>query len=633
MLARLHFNENYFEKEIVDSVVEKLSELFASGDVDSKMILVNLDKYTIENDRANISAFNVDLSSIQKIEDKRTEIKRNINEFRQSITNEKLELLVKDLSEEYSNDFIELINDKKILERIDDSTFSAVLRLNKFGLATLISKNVIVKNFNDVIKTYLKTNPMTVKLFRNSNFQSKFNFTGTELDSITEKYLSTKNTDYQVLDRLGKNKKLSAAVRHKVKEAKAKEEEKMFGSVENMAREYSLKIEISPEISEEDGFGTGDSTDLVNIRYSYHWLADNVDYATILQNFVSLFPFVDKQSRSRAVTRHSEDSVFRAIIYHDELDYRTNQPAMIRQSLINISVQIYYKLLEEMAIHLEDVIQWFFEDYVFEEFEVSNFQVNFNNEDDIPMYTKNLLLYSQFDRVLKMYEHYQREGEVNLGYMNLDSNVPDLSRLRSLNGNKYGYAEQGLRNILSILFGNQTIMMKATDCWFDELIDQKKLSLSRFYEFSVPRFEELKKLGLINIEDDMVILVNLPLAILLKELYQNDVINLQFMENSKYGKLFVDELEMLIRKEYLVLEDTLFTRQEVKYMNYVMNTKGGIVNGLELRNKYMHGSANWHEEQNFVDYTLGLQMVFLFIIKFNDDLCIRDMSARGELYY
>ena len=69
-------------------------------------------------------------------------------------------------------------------------------------------------------------------------------------------------------------------------------------------------------------------------------------------------------------------------------------------------------------------------------------------------------------------------------------------------------------------------------------------------------------------------------------------------------------------------ENTLFSKNEYDYLNYYLNSK--FSNGLELRNKYAHGTHSTDGSQHFNDYFKFLEILVLIIIKINEEFCLYD---------
>ncbi len=72
---------------------------------------------------------------------------------------------------------------------------------------------------------------------------------------------------------------------------------------------------------------------------------------------------------------------------------------------------------------------------------------------------------------------------------------------------------------------------------------------------------------------------------------------------------------------FLTFENTLFSESERKYLNYYLN-KSEFTNGMDLRNKYAHGTNSQSVEEHTNDYYLLLKILVLILMKIEDDLLI-----------
>ncbi len=68
-----------------------------------------------------------------------------------------------------------------------------------------------------------------------------------------------------------------------------------------------------------------------------------------------------------------------------------------------------------------------------------------------------------------------------------------------------------------------------------------------------------------------------------------------------YSMEIKSEILEMVKKEMVKFENTLFTIEERKYLNYYLNKKE-FSNGLDLRNKYLHGTNSSSEVDQQNDY-------------------------------
>ncbi len=80
-------------------------------------------------------------------------------------------------------------------------------------------------------------------------------------------------------------------------------------------------------------------------------------------------------------------------------------------------------------------------------------------------------------------------------------------------------------------------------------------------------------------------------------------------------------MDVLIDKKLLIAENTLFSRLERNYLNFYLNKKE-FTNGYDLRNKYLHGTNTFSENEHKNDYYRLIKLIILTLFKIDDDITI-----------
>jgi hypothetical protein len=121
--------------------------------------------------------------------------------------------------------------------------------------------------------------------------------------------------------------------------------------------------------------------------------------------------------------------------------------------------------------------------------------------------------------------------------------------------------------------------------------------------------------GYLKLSNDEYVTVNNDVLIyLIGQLHYKEVLNYW-----KYPLEFRMVMDDLIEKKLVILENTLFSRQERNYFNYYLNKKE-FTNGYDLRNKYLHGTNSFSEKEHEFDYHRLLKIIILALLKIYDDL-------------
>lgn len=103
---------------------------------------------------------------------------------------------------------------------------------------------------------------------------------------------------------------------------------------------------------------------------------------------------------------------------------------------------------------------------------------------------------------------------------------------------------------------------------------------------------------------------------MIDELYFNEVLSYNHLDENKQKAI-----DILLEKGILKYEDTLFSKPEQDYLNYILNMSE-FSNGLDLRNKYLHGTQGSDEKVHINDYFIFLRILILCILKINDEFCL-----------
>ena len=138
-----------------------------------------------------------------------------------------------------------------------------------------------------------------------------------------------------------------------------------------------------------------------------------------------------------------------------------------------------------------------------------------------------------------------------------------------------------------------------------------------FEEYQKSRLDWLISRGVVRIADDGRIHIDKIRAYVLKDLFTKEVICPEY-----YDDRFRQLVETLVADGNLRYENTLFSKQEQDYLNYILN-KSEFSNGLDLRNRYSHDTCSLDEKQQYQDYLELLKIMVLIIIKINEEFCVR----------
>ena len=282
----------------------------------------------------------------------------------------------------------------------------------------------------------------------------------------------------------------------------------------------------------------------------------------------------------------------------------------------------YIAQLQKINIDIEVVFKWFFESYLPEEFAVTGFYYNASSEGTSYLEKcKNIA--SEMERVLKQYRLYCKYGYIDPELFEMSSEHIIFSQLPSMQERKYIYPKsKQVQCCIADMFYNTMLcfsddgLLNDFENFYEALSSlgriDKKLLDRRSQKEAVHR---LLLFGAITENEGFYFLNPIKTAIL-KHFFDKDVLCYHYCESLQTT---IDEL---LSADHLATENTLFSIPEQHYLDYILN-KATYSDGLDLRNKYSHGSTSTNEVEHCKNYVEFLKIMVLIIIKINEELCMK----------
>ncbi|WP_314962440.1 hypothetical protein [Peptostreptococcus stomatis] len=534
----------------------------------------------------------------------------------------------------YRNDFWKLVEKYKVYKNIPVDIFRNIITSKKYILNDILKCKNTVKHFSKEILAFMEDNPLSAEVLlsyylKNHEKDIEFLYFPSELSNdkkilILDKYISSNlcNSNYlKLIFQSNSTNNLSLPDRLKLK-AKRKYDEEMKNSFKNSeGLVYSVQVSFSDNLDKEVEFERGNNLNL-SLSYSRKWLKENLDYPTLLNNFIYLFGYTDLQFRSSHVSIESHlgtlENLFR---FKGRREYNTGIAFNQIQIVAQLQMTSYCRELEKNDINLETVMKWFFSSYLKDEFNVEGF--NFNTSSKNATYLEKCRnLVAEMDSVLKQFKIYCEDGLIDKELLYISTDHMFIKDIPSMLSDKYIYPSgNNYKKISRLLFSDQSMIYYITELSerynsFYDLLNNEEVYYDMFEEYQKYGIEFLTKHNIIKIDTQKRITLDKEKAIILKELYDYNVASLSYL--NKYESVIAE-----LKKIGIVqVSSTLFSKPEQDYYNYLFN-KSEFDNGLDLRNRYIHGTQNVKEELNKDDYFIFLRMMILIIIKINEEFCLK----------
>ena len=564
-------------------------------------------------------------------------IKDEIGRFFHGIHGDDLPALYIQIDHQFRNDFFKILSEYRVMDRISGNQFLAFIDSQPNALSLVVHIKALVIKYGPEI-TRLLTNDrqyaeIVINHFYVKHDDSKRNKTympselrAQQIDTIIRNYVNWEDSnpnylqlisgvkkagEYQIDDRvrLQAYKKSRAFWQDRFKNGKA-------------GRKFGVEIrtvEQSDVIREEY-----DDSECVNrLSYSKSWISDNLDYPTLLNNFIFLFRYVDWHYRCQFLSNPKHLGIIERVMgVHGHGEYATGigYESLKMQSVLQMH---FYQLeLRSHSIEIEDLFKWFFEEYLKIEFGVKNFTY-FSPSSQASSLEKILLIASQFDAVLKQFRFFCEDGHIDRELYEFSSGIYKIVDAPSMIEKKYLYpASDEIQRELFCLFSDQSMLGytektgEKYDC-FAKLLISENMMISDFHEYQQDDLKWLLSKGTIFTDENGFLRMKKSVFSVLLDINQNGCVAFSYC--SEKEKQYIEDK---MRTGDFVAESSLFTRQEKDYLDYMLNVKQ-FLNGPELRNRYVHGNFPNNSKIHDRDYLELLKIMALIVLKINEEFCLK----------
>lgn len=394
-------------------------------------------------------------------------------------------------------------------------------------------------------------------------------------------------------------------------------------SISMIKQTYGTSVTLGPDLPEKSVVMKGQ--DIV-AEYNVKWIKDNLDYPTLLNNFIHLFDYTDIQMRCNLTSITSQRGAIEdAFIVNGKTMYKYGHSFTLLNGLANAQMECYRDILAKEEIYIEDLVRWFFEEYLKEEFGVEGFVCRMPKQTDSVL-SKYERFASVMDGVTKQFKLYVEDGYIDRGLYEISSGSIRFKDIPSLVKNKYAYCNSNeLMNEMRAVFSDQSTLsyIEKTKSKYNTLFDlirSEKLTIEEFQPYQIDEINWLMQRGILeNING--VIKFNFERLFILYELYHKEVLCLQYCNSSV--------IKQLINSGEIRVESSLLSELESQYFDYNLN-KAEFTNGLDLRNKYIHDTGSLDENIQRQDYVVLLKLMIILVIKINEEFCLSDKLVKGE---
>jgi hypothetical protein len=563
------------------------------------------------------------------------ELRKTVAKFFNAINDANIASVVIDVGYEYHGDLLQLLSRYKVYDRCAAATVLPVLEETHIGVGYMLTSQSLVRSYDQEVRARLVSDPRNAehlvrKYLEKDAHHSTYlppSFTSTDARTLLDNYLDSDDANPNFVEliataRVDKKAGIDAKLKLKAKRKHNAWTEDFFKN--NTGIESGCKVSISdtqtePVMASLDGL-------VADLSYGRRWLEDNLDFPTILNNFLYLFEFTNLHMLLALPSYQAELGVFERFLSTTGRDaYPIGTAFRIKEQSSFLQTVLYSRFLQTKDIELESVIAWFFAEYLKEEFGAA--KLKFAPSSKTSSYLeRSRHLFSEMESVIKQFSLYVENGELDTDLLAMTSEQVRYKYIPSLLAGKYVYAndDQEIRNILYLLFSDQSGLtyinenLRADDA--ARLLIKNQVTYDDFADHQQRSVDYLIGLGVLENTGKRVQLANTRQFLIIKAIFDAEAAS--YYHYSAEARKCIDDM---VSKGWLVRRESLLTDPEGSYFNYYLN-QAEFGNGPDLRNKYLHGSQADadDEEEHFRTYITALKLLIALVIKINDDFCLRD---------
>ena len=597
----------------------------------------------------NAQIFRKDFNSEEKAlfnEENSKIINQIIGRFFSKVDNGTIANYFGKIEREYIEDVLELFEKYKVHKRISWDSFKHFIDSNHIPVFYIVECEKIVNTFDSDLRELILNNNQSIdllitKYLKKSPARQVFlpkSLSIEDKEQIVKNYIASAMVHPGTLELIinlpvNSDFKISDDTRLAAKNRYDQEMENLFVKSGNSGFQTTIEAGINKEQKEPVIIDYKENRFYISV--SSKWIKDNLDYPTLLNNFIHIYNFVDKENRIEFISKPNQISTLERVFMNPDLKkvYIKGSFFDIYNNFAVVAMVSYCEFLEkECNIRIEEVLQWFFDEYLVFEFNIHDFIVNMPSSGSSYL-EKCRTICCEFESILKQYEALVKFGKINHDFIELSSRPMDYHAIESLMPDKYIYLNednQDCQNTLYWLFSDQTMLtylphredVERYNCLYELLINTT-VNISEYEDYQRNNIKWLITKGILKQDSQGNLTLHDKLeAIILCDLYKNGFVSNQFLERFQLNK----PLKNLQQKCWIYKESSLFAKQECDYLDFYLN-KSKFTNGQDLRNTYLHGTQRKRGadiDLHRVNYYRLLMFVVITIIKINEELCYKD---------
>lgn len=540
---------------------------------------------------------------------------------------------------EYKDALIDIMSDGNLCNLVEGEEVKSLLSDHPGCISIFLKHKKLVERYSTQLRTALLDNPeiaarliITAKAVDDKTLKKTTvpkSLTQSDVNQIFSEYISGAHPHNNYLEVIAKWRDdwkpgLYPEVKSAAEKRIAQNNDELL-EYPHTGIKYGVEVQFSDDQEECMQIDVEDNVTIY--RYSTKWIRAYSDQATLLNNCIYIFGIADMRSLLESAKPDNSHSVFFDLLTLKVRNrYKTGIGFNLKDMHLQGTIVGYDNVLKRIGVGLEDLIEWYFNDYIESEYGIAGFRVDMPKEGTY--YAKCITAFSQIERVLKAYILFIRLGEIDkdvfkhqrfFGFHNLPSRIEKKYVVPNADVNQeYGVASWSLFSDQCMLSYNPNNSSDNYSCFFDRLV-HSEVKRSDCPEYEFQRLDWLIEHDLlIETSNNAVLMPTKKLEYTWRVWKEGCILYPAETAESK------EIIESLVTADYFCFSSTLLAPQEADYFSFFYHDKD-FTNAIALRNNYSHGhdlSDDPNGQIHISSYYRALQLLVQLIIKIDNEFSL-----------
>jgi len=554
-----------------------------------------------------------------------------IKNFFLSIDNSNFTQIFTEIKFQYTHNFWELFNKLNVFKKVDSSLISALLVSRKYIFQEVLYNQELVNYYSKVILEHFEKNPETAEIilshYEENSLREKKKihipkiFSFDKIEILINEYISLSEPNLNYINLIINSQNLKLDYKTKFRASKKEREITKSFFKENSGISFGVEIGISKEQSESKSLKYNKVNNRLTYTYSENYLDKTREFFSIFKNFSVLFEYVNFQGCMNLVHRNCELDTMDRVFMRSKGEFLKYIKFNQKEFLSNGQLFIYKHYLKNNNINIEDIISFVVVETLQKVYGIEKLKISLPSK-ETEFFEKVRILAPELEFLLKQYNAFIEDGEIDFELLRFNSSPIYFSKLKSKVEIKYVYPKgENIYRIKNGLFSRQSSLtyidpFKNKYSHLYELLLKENVTYDLFEGFQQREIDYLLEKKIIFFDINNCLRVDRIMSLIFSLFHYQEVIS--FWHFPLEIRNILIEFE---KQNEVIFENCLFTREEIRYLNYNLNKKE-FSNGLDLRNKYIHGSNSESKDVQENDYNVLLKILILILLKIEDDILI-----------